>query len=104
MRAYAHVYGDMCEREHVRVCVRVYVGMPMNVSFANERAGLGAAEPDAGKGKFVFSSRAAALVGMATSSALQSGAKASGRGGAGAGAGAGAPRGIRGMFLKIGVP
>jgi hypothetical protein len=77
----------------------------------HQRAGFGAAEPDAGKGKFIISSRAAALVGMATSSASHSSAKASGRGGAGgagagagAGTGAGAKRGIRGMFLKIGVP
>jgi hypothetical protein len=52
-------------------------------SFANERAGSGAAVPDAGyveedtccRRECTFSSRAAALVGMATSSATQSGAK-----------------------------
>jgi hypothetical protein len=52
-------------------------------SCANERAGLGAASPDAGyeeedtccRSECICSSRAGALVGMTTSSATQSGAK-----------------------------
>ena len=56
----------------------------------------GSSQSDAGKGKVHFSSRAAALVSMASTSASHSGDAGPGR--------REAPKGIRAMFQKIGVP